>query len=368
METQENLIKQLSDQKYALDQAAIVAATDVNGVITYVNDKFCKISGYERDELIGRTHAIVNSKTHPPEFFAELWSTIKSGQVWQGEVCNRNKIGELYWVSTTIVPFCDQNNKPIQFMSIRYEITDLKKAQEVIQDQQVKLASASRLSAMGELAAAITHEINNPLGVILGRVEMLKSMLQDEKIDREDLYKKIESIEVTGLRIEKIIRGMKSLAHHREDEAPQKHILKLVLNEAIDLVLYRLERKGIQFSFDCGSDEWKVLVRSHQLVQVVVNLLNNAIDAISHNTERWIKITTTLNGKQLIVEVSDSGKGIPDSVVAKMFNPFFSTKSVQYGTGLGLSISVSLIQKNMGNLEYLRDRMNTTFRITLPLA
>ncbi len=190
METQENLIKQLSDQKYALDQAAIVAATDVNGVITYVNDKFCKISGYEREELIGRTHAIVNSKTHPPEFFAELWSTIKSGQVWQGEICNRNKKGELYWVSTTIVPFCDQNNKPIQFMSIRYEITDLKKAQEVIQDQQVKLASASRLSAMGELAAAITHEINNPLGVILGRVEMLKSMLQDEKIDREDLYKK----------------------------------------------------------------------------------------------------------------------------------------------------------------------------------
>ncbi len=161
---------------------------------------------------------------------------------------------------------------------------------------------------------------------------------------------------------------MKSLAHHREDEAPQKHILKLVLNEAIDLVLYRLERKGIQFSFDCGSDEWKVLVRSHQLVQVVVNLLNNAIDAISHNTERWIKITTTLNGKQLIVEVSDSGKGIPDSVVAKMFEPFLLTKSVQYGTGLGLSISVSLIQKNMGNLEYLRDRMNTTFRITLPLA
>ena len=134
METQENLIKQLSDQKYALDQAAIVAATDVNGVITYVNDKFCKISGYEREELIGRTHAIVNSKTHPPEFFAELWSTIKSGQVWQGEVCNRNKKGELYWVSTTIVPFCDQNNKPIQFMSIRYEITDLKKAQEVVKN------------------------------------------------------------------------------------------------------------------------------------------------------------------------------------------------------------------------------------------
>lgn len=366
MEVNQELIKQLSDQKYALDQAAIVAATDSKGVITYVNDKFCEISGYTRHELIGQTHKIINSGYHPKSFFVDLWKTISKGNVWRGEVCNRNKSGGIYWVYTTIVPFIGEDGKPTQYLSIRYEITDLKEAQRIILDQQEKLVAASRLSAIGEMAAAITHEINNPLGVILGRVEMLKSMLLDEKLDRDELLRIADTIEVTGQRIAKIIRSMKTMAHHQEEEAAQRVTVSSMLEDALALCQLRFEKHRIEFIKPAVPENLKVNCRSHQIVQVLVNLLNNSFDAISEKAEKWVQIEIQDKSEKVQISLTDSGNGIPPEVQQKMFNPFFSTKSVQYGTGLGLSISLSILQKNGGSLEYDRSCPNTRFVLTLP--
>lgn len=366
MQMNQELLKQLSDQKYALDQAAIVAATDKQGIITYVNDKFCEVSGYNRDELVGRSHKIINSGTHPKEFFVHLWKTISRGQVWRGEVCNKRKNGSYYWVYTTIVPFLDENGKPTQYLSIRYEITELKEAQRTITDQQEKLVAASRLSAIGEMAAAITHEINNPLGVILGRVEMLKSMLEEKNLDREELRRVADTIEVTGQRIAKIVRSMKTMAHHQEEESLEKVSLKQLVDEAIDLCHFRFEKYGVSFQKPNIPSSLYVECRSHQIVQVLVNLLNNSFDAISQDSQKWIEMEFTELEDKVQISVTDSGHGIPEEVRKKMFNPFFSTKSVQYGTGLGLSISQSLLQKNGGELEYNTQSAHTCFIVRLP--
>lgn len=147
----EGLLRELEFQKIALDKHAIVSITDAAGNIIYANDQFCLVSQYPREELIGRSHRILKSGVHPPEVYADLWATISTGHVWQGEICNRKKDGSLYWVQTTITPFLDENGLPYQYAGIRTEITRIKEAEAVLARGKEELEALVR-KRTGELA------------------------------------------------------------------------------------------------------------------------------------------------------------------------------------------------------------------------
>lgn len=155
IEQQEQRRLELFNQRFAMDQHAIVSITDTRGVIRYVNDKFCDISGYCREELIGKTHSIVNSKTHEPEFFQDLWKTISAGKVWRNEVCNKTRDGKFYWVDSTIVPFLEDSGRPYQYISIRTDITERKHMAEKI------LASEQQYRTLVENVREVIFQLNH---------------------------------------------------------------------------------------------------------------------------------------------------------------------------------------------------------------
>lgn len=151
-------LKELSDIKFAIDQAAIVAITDQRGIIQYVNDKVYEISKYSKEELIGKSHRMLNSKHHPPKFFRDLWSSISSGRVWRGEIKNKAKDGSYYWVNTTIVPFLNNFGQPYQYLAIRFDITERKRVEEALQESQKH--NQSLLNAIPDLMLRLDSKGN----------------------------------------------------------------------------------------------------------------------------------------------------------------------------------------------------------------
>jgi PAS domain S-box-containing protein len=344
-------VRELEDIRYALDQSAIVATTDVTGRIKFVNEKFCEISKYSRAELIGQDHRILNSALHPKDFIRDLWRTIAQGRVWRGDLRNRAKDGSLYWVDTTIVPFLDARGKPWQYMAIRYDITQRKEQEERLREQ-------SALARLGEMAAVVAHEVRNPLAGIRGALQVISTRFppgaKEPKI-MGDIVARIDSLSGT-------LDDLLMFARPREPKMAPLGVGPFLTDVAIWL---KQDKSMNEVQVDVDADDALIVADSEQLRLVFTNLLLNAAQAMEGRGR--IRLSARADGHGCELVVQDSGPGMPDEVRAQVFEPFYTTKT--RGTGLGLPTVKRIVEAHHGTIAVeCPVSGGTLVRVTLPAS
>ncbi|RPJ74884.1 MAG: PAS domain S-box protein, partial [Alphaproteobacteria bacterium] len=256
----------------AFAHSTILAKTDTEGNIVFANEKFCDISGYQLTELVGRNHRILKSGMHSNEFYQNLWQTIISKEVWHGEICNRRKNGEYYWVDCTIIPEINLDGIVTGFVSVRFDVTDKK-------DAERNLLINSKLITLGETTASVAHEIKTPLTVLKMTLSLLDKKNASGKFDIAKLPNEIENLQKMVTRIEKTIAGLTKYSRAGVDDLFEEVELKTVLDETLELCESKLKMNHVEIQLEI-EPLVKLECRQTQISQVVLILINNSVDAI----------------------------------------------------------------------------------------
>lgn len=568
-----------------LNNHAIVAVTDTKGKIVYANDKFCEISGYTVSELLGKDHRILNSGYHKKEFFKILWNTISSGNQWQGEIKNRAKNGDTYWVDTTIVPMFNSYGDIKSYISIRTDITKYKLMEErsrltqinlqtqnliqkkeltfqkektqssiiekemlvnsldfeekisrvvnfitdkslyisqtreiikVVLDQitekfswdvgqaliinevndvqNLKLMSAkssvvdedlknlmqlmelnsektnsilsdilvknekeiqvvsfadysknfsvsiyninqlpfksvlfvpiffkdkinyilqffsvweqeknekffnfiksisfqvamilerekyleqlkfeeqkkietAKFSALGQMIGGMAHEINNPLTYVSLKLKLLLSSITDNSINLKTLPQDIQKIIDITKRIEIIIRTLLNFSYNTDGAPKINYKIQDIIEETLVFCREKFKKYNVELIIQEIPESVEILCHPVQISQVLLNLLNNAFDAVENAEVKKIEISFSQDNEYYILSIQDTGPGIPESLRKQIFEPFFTTKSLGKGTGLGLSLSKTFLYNHNGSLELSKVSDQTCFHVKIP--
>jgi PAS domain S-box-containing protein len=364
----------LDTQKFALDQHAIVSITDPEGRITYANDRFCEISGWPRDRLLGENHRLIRSDEHDDAFFADLWQTITSGRVWRGEVRNRARNGDSYWVSSTIVPLLDEHGRPEQYIAIRTDITDRKRIEASL--RAAKEAAERGEQAKGEFVANMSHEIRTPLNAVLGMLTLLRNTpLSQRQLDYAD---KAESSARSLLALLNDILDFSKAEAGMMRLDPRPFRIDRLLRDLAVVLSASVGDKAIEVLFDIDPALPSALIGDDmRLQQVLINLGGNAIKFTDRGEVRLAVRVIDRDDACVLVEfaVIDTGIGIAPEHRARIFSGFnqaeASTTRRFGGTGLGLAISQRLLALMGSRVELDSDPGKGStfrFRLRMPLA
>lgn len=355
---EENLrasIKEVIDLKSALDEHAIVAITNAQGRITFVNEKFCAISKFARDELVGQDHRLINSGHHPGEFIRDLWITISHGRVWHGEIRNRAKDGSFYWVDTTIVPFLNEGGKPRQYVAIRADITERKLAEERVAqlnsdlEQRVVARTAQLESANKELEAfsyTVSHDLRAPLRAIDGFSGAVMSEFASSM--PSEAQRMLNVVRKNAQRMGELIDDLLAFAQLNRQVIKRQSVdnESLVRSVLADLQPQR-DNRSIEFNIHPLP---KASGDPGLLRQVWVNLLANAVKYSSKKSAPVIEIGFFERAGEKIFFVRDNGCGFDMKYVTKLFGVFQRLHRVEEfeGTGVGLAIVERIVVRHGG--------------------
>lgn len=344
----------LTQLKSSLDGFAIVAQTDAKGKITYVNQKFVEISKFSREELLGVDHKIINSGTHPKKFFKEMWGTILSGGVWRGDIQNKTKQGEYYWVDTQISSIRDMKGKIKGFIAIRVEITGAKKLQLTLKDALAKAEKADEIKT--KFIANVSHELRTPLHGILGLANLLQG-----PINEDSQIKYVGGIKFSGEKLLTLVNELLDVSSINAEEfklnESQINLKDFLARIEADFSILANE-KGIDLIFKL-EENFPLYIRGDalRLEQIITNLLGNAIKFTDFGSVKFeLEVSyPEIDRCTLFIRISDTGIGVPSEMQGEIFKSFSRVErkdsNIYEGTGLGLKITKELVEKMGGEIQ-----------------
>jgi len=351
----------------AVEQSAVsILITDSVGSIEYVNAKFTEQSGYLQAEVIGKNPKIFQSGSTPREVYQQMWDTIVGGDQWRGEIQNRKKNGELVWERVTIFPVTEEGVGIAHFVAVKEDITERKKMQEQILRSQ-------RVESLGMLAAGIAHDLNNVLAPISMALPLLRS--NASSADDLEMFTMVERSSKRGAALVQQILGFARGVGGEVRAVQVKHLLNDVLSIAFETF-----PKSIVIESQVPNDLWPIKANPTQIHQVLLNLCVNARDAMPNGGTMRVSAENRLldaqaaraiegarPGAWLVIHVADTGQGIGPEILARIWEPFFTTKETQKGTGLGLSTVQGIVKTHMGFVGVTTQvGRGTIFHVYLP--
>ncbi len=377
----EELSEDLKDLSSHFDRYVIASKTDLNGKIIYASDRFCKISGYKPEELLGQTHSIVRHPDTPQELYKKMWERISNDKTWAGELKNLKKNGGYYWVKAVVMPLFNHRGEKIGYTSIRHDITDKKKIEELNRDlekrvsEEVKknrekekqLLHQSRLAQMGEMISMIAHQWRQPLSAISSSSLAINVKAKLGKLDKDTAIDLSGKISEYSQHLSSTIDDFREF--FKPNRGKEETTFESLVKSPLSIVEVSLKNKNIEVRLDLKCDA-TLTTYPNELKQVILNLIKNAEDAVCERkvSEPYIEIKTYTTEKSAVLEVCDNAGGVPDNIIDKIFDPYFSTKLEKNGTGLGLYMSKIIIEEHCnGKLEVHNGPEGAVFKITLEL-
>lgn len=389
----------------AIDASNIVSKTDIHGYITFVNDEFCNISKYSRDELIGQNHNIVRHPDVSPEVFKRLWKTILAKKVYKGIIKNLAKDGSVFYLNATIIPILDENGNIEEFVAIRHDVTEVielnerlmatrielkelnlsleekvkeqtkellelnkslenRVKEEILKNEEKNrlLSQQARLISMGEMIGNIAHQWRQPLSELGIDLFKMKQSIKDEE-------KFIHTYEHAKTVIKNMSNTIDDFRNFfKSDKEKEEFSIKEAIDKSLGMLEGTFKKEGIHVEI-LKNEDVKISGIKAEFSQVIINILTNAKDAMQNldPKDKIIKIKIYKNDKFAFVSIYNNGENIKDSIMDKLFDPYFTTKHKSVGTGIGLYMCKMIITNMNGNIYVKNLKNGVDFCIEIPL-